>query len=496
MAGQIPIYNGNGLITGYQGQGPSAQGAGGMIPHYDVNGLITGYTNDSGTPRTPATQPSILNPTSPAAATGAGADPNKDFSLLNQVKSGPIAGAATGLLGDAGKAQATTNKTFDDYLNEFRTQAQNNKNILAQDQATLGDTTTLKNQLNTINTNFANAGNATNQQIIGANNNFQNSSSDILNQLQAENARYEAAAQNVANQAVNAGTMQNKMYQAASGTPGSNSGDMINRAIQTNLAVNIPLQQELSARRSALLTNVALPLAGQYRANTTGQLEGFQAPLNSQIAGMGTNAAQMVQSLKQALAGRSMQESQAYMNSLGIPIELQQQVLQGNIGAAQGLSTLDLGNTFYGLSNRYAPPGFSMPNYMAPPPNYNGFQPGGGGGRTGPFQNSGNVQSGPQAFDQNGQMISPGGVASNMPTYNQSNGNLYDQNGNIIRGPAQPAGYTQSGGNVYDRNGNWIGPSGAFQGQYPVNTMPPSAGGRYDDYGNVFDNSGNMNAGM
>lgn len=451
----IPKYSATGLITGYTSSGnqalkaaPGSVGAG-MLPVLNSSGQTVGYSSGTGHDHLPV-----------AGAPGAAPaeDPNSSVSLLHQVKSQPIADAAAGL-GTATAAAATaTTKSFKDYLAEAHDQNAKNAAQIETDRKTLNDTSAYEQQLKDINAQYSAASHGTNQQIIDSNNQYQQTQQKTVQQLAEENARYEAAAQAVAGQAVAAANGQNKLYQAASGTPTSDSGDMRARAIQAYLGVNTPLQADLSNRRLNQITNVMMPLNREYNTNRLQQLEGFQQPMDQSIASMGTASANTVESLKASLAGRSLNESIAYMQSMGIPFQVMQQVLSGNINNLAGLSAIDQGNTFYGLAQPYNNPNISLPTYTGAPV-----------GRPQNNQPNAPVNYGPQPVSNPGNGAPTGGDQNVREYYRQQTGFYPEQDPNFSQGR-----YNQALAIVHPSGGK------PMNSTYPANTGT-GTGGAYVD---------------
>lgn len=360
-----PIYDASGLIVGYKGQKNKSSA---QKPLVDASGLITGYSgsSESSTPQT-----GFANTGSATAGAAGSKDPNTQFNLLHQTKSPAIADAASGLMTNIKTATDQEAKSFTDYLNEAKQQAAQNKQQVQQDTATFNTAPTdLDARLTALEKQLATQLGGTNQQIQDANKQYADQQGQIISQLGTEDQNYADAVNNIAAQAVSSATAQNKLYQAASGTPTSDSGDMRNRAISAYLAAYLPAAKNIADMRIGQLTNFVSPIYGQERGNTVAQLQGFQAPMYTQLAQMGMSDAQIVTQLKSALAGRSLQESAQYLQQLGVPFALQQQILGGDLSNLGALSNIDLANTFYGLSSPYEAPSYFQPAYGSAIPPY------------------------------------------------------------------------------------------------------------------------------
>lgn len=403
-----PIINSSGLITGYEGAGAPVT-AGALKPVYNARGLVTDYSNGTGLDISPS-----------GGAAGDGGSPevgiatsatrpgnqNADFSLLNQTKNPAIAGAAADLLGQV----KTGPKDFQQYLDEAKQQIEQNKSQLEQDKKAF-DVGPLEGKLATYDKNFVDTMGGLDNKYSGLINDYRDAQQGQVGALQDELRNYETSSQAVADRALEYAQKRNSLYQAGSGTPTSDSGDMRQRAIQAFLDVNLPLQKELSAARQNLITNVQMPLNREVQGQSINQLTGFEAPLASTTANLFGGDAKYVASLRAQLAGRSMQESLQYMQSLGIPIQMQQQVLQGSLGLLGGLTGIDQQNTFYGLSSPYSPEITGIPDYTGAF-NY-------GGRRTGVLPVAPSVQAGSGVLPRT---VNPGVAAPIVPRAPVGNG--------------------------------------------------------------------------
>lgn len=363
----------------------------GILPQYSDTGQPTGQPGQTQT----GTQTPDPN------------DPNSQFQVLNKVKNPDIATAETGLLKNVTDTAATTAKTFNDYLNEARQQNQQNQAQLATDRNTINAAVSsvpdYAATLKSIDTNFANTARGINTQYAGINADYAKTVAGDVNQLADLNKQYETSAQAVADRALQYAQGQTQRYQLGSGTPMSNSGDLEQRYLQAYQDINLPLQQQLAQMRQNQLTNYITPLQKDVYGNTVNQAVGFQYPMESALANRFTGTANTIENLRATilpqLAGKSLQESITYMQSLGIPIAVAQQVLSGDISGLSGVQGIDLANTFYGLTTPYTNNVGILPQYS----------PGGGGSRTYPV--GGNAASyGVSA------VVNPGAQPSSTPS--------------------------------------------------------------------------------
>jgi hypothetical protein len=419
MAAAAPIYNSAGLLTGYQGQQQKIPLS--LSPQYSPGGLLTGYSPSQVT-GSPAVAPeysnSLTTPTSTASGNVVGGSsqstqpgglltkqtPGQQAAgqLLNNTavvaepKNPAITAATSNLLGDSQNVADQATKTFDDYLNEAKTATAGIQTQVATDTANLnalpGQTAA---RLNAINQNYANTtGNISNQYANLNQANVQTVGNDIAD-LSTINNNYATAAQNVADRAVQYAGGQIGKYQGGSGTPTSNSSDLENRYQQAYTDINLPVQQQIYQNQLGQLQNYITPLQEQLYGQNVNQAVNYNTTAANQIASMQTGSAEQIAALQQMVAGRSVSEAQQYLQSLGIPIQVAQQVLNGPTSNLATLTGVDSSNTNYGIASAYQPAVTSLPNNSNQPQRQPQL---GGYGNGAP-----NVQTGAQPMGANGQ---------------------------------------------------------------------------------------------
>lgn len=494
----------------------------GATPTRGVNGLITGYTQPGRTYTATAAPPEtgVLDPVTglyKSSKTGAiwnGSVTNANgtsstvqngkllpqdaygntlpvFTTTQTVKQPGIAAAANNLLSTNNTDTAALTKSFTDYLNEAKTLGDQGATQLTKDQAAVDPTDTI-NRLNTDSTNTADALNANNRNYVANQNQVQ---SDVANEntaaattsanriaalktnLDANNAQYEAASQAVAQQAWNKAQQGLSIYQLGSGTPTSASGNLSNRAIRAYTAINVPLQQDLANRATAetqTLDQQQQQADAQNYQDLINQYSG-KANLNSDVANrIGTTAqytgnldattAAQIQQLKTSTAGMSRAQAATYLQQLGIPFSVGQQVIAGQIQNLAGIQNVDANANYYTANTPYDPSRVpSAPTFSSgvPQRNYSPQAPIG--------INNGVRSYAPAPVTANGQPAPTPAPGQPAAPYG------YGQNGVQLQYADTPgSGLTNMGGGIYvDSLGNAYNAQGA-----PVsyNTMPTSGG--------------------
>lgn len=375
MAAASPLLSPNGLVVGYSGIAKPKTPLS-LAPIYGPNGLISSY---SGAPSTGTNgissdysltgQSGGLLPSGKTPGQNAADALANDTAVVSKVKNPAIATAETNLLGDSQNVAASATKSFDDYLNEAKATTAGIKPQVATDTANLnalpGQT---QAQLDAINKAYADKTSNISNTYAGLNaQNAAQVNSNIAD-LGTLNQQYETNAQAVADRALQYAGGQISRYQAGSGTPTSNSGDLTQRYINAYTDINLPLQKELSANRISQLENYVTPQERQLYGDTVSQAVGYDTTAANQIASMQTGSAQQIAALKQAVAGRGVSESMAYMQSLGIPISVAQTVLQGPTSNLATLTGIDANNTNYAIASDYQAPVSGSPLYNPPTP--------------------------------------------------------------------------------------------------------------------------------
>jgi hypothetical protein len=389
----------------------------------------------------------------------------------NPAISSQVAGAVDQNAQNTGMFQ----KSFSQYLQEAQNIGSQAPGQLAQAEAAINPAPTISrlnadvggatSSLNTTLNNYVNSQNQNQGNIASANQNYENTQNTNLatlgKNLTTENQNYATAAQNVAAQAYANALKQTNLYQLQSGTPASGSGALSNRYIADYNAVNLPLQADL-ANRSIATTNqlygLGSNLQNQYLGNLQTQYAGVGS-LNQDVAnrftsgnqyltGLDQQTAQYVQGLQQQVASMSPQLAMSYLQSMGVPMQMAQQIISGNTANLSQLTGLDQQANWYNAITPYQnnAPTFSSPRVNMPT------------APTQPWTANGGVANGGLLDQANSQM-----------------GSLGQMQQNWLQSPPGQAWLAQnktatSGSNNYGVSGNpyLFGPT-PTGGDYPLN---------------------------
>lgn len=420
-------------ITGYQPTNTSTYG--------NAFGNAGSLNEVTGQPKV---GPVNVNPLSPGANPN---DPNSYFSLLDQTKNPQVAANTNQLLTDQSSITGKTVQGFDNYL------AQETAALQAAGQQQTEDTKTLAAIPAGYQTaaTAATAGlSAAQQQEQGqyatANQNNAQTVQQEIAQLASLNTQEQSNVQNVAALADAAAQAQNSKFQLRpGGVPTANSGENETLAANTFSNINVPLQEALSQQQMAQEQNFIAPQEQALYAGQIGNIQ-FNANQASQLAQFGISNAAQVAQIQQAVTGKSFQEGLQYLQSLGIPLSVAQNVLSGSVSQLGSLSGTNNNNTFYGLAAPYGTPGLTSPSgYSFQTPQapqlsspYGRIQPGNtGGGSTYNFNGYGQPTN-------NGQVVVPPAGAPQYPPVTQNpyqNGTWYDPLNQTGNAPATNPGY-------------------------------------------------------
>jgi hypothetical protein len=337
-----PIYDSRGLVVGYTNEGASTNtgrsytagtGTGGVAP--SATGMAaapSGMPVSAGTPR--AVTPAV-----------------PEFTVTRTVKNPAITGAVDAAIANQQTTGQQLTKTFQDFMEEARQINAQAKTQLAKDQQAF-NTTNIERELPAINRNYEAGQNQVSADIAASNRDYAAETRATLERLSNENRAYETAAQAVAAQAVAQAQKRNNLFQLTTGTPTSNSGAMTNRAIRAYQDINVPLQRELSDRRYRQISDIERPLNRELYGNDQALLA-RQSSLESDFAGRQADTARYLQTLKMQVAGMERAQAQDYLRNLGLPFEIAQRVISGEIANLGALQGLDQAANFYTLNTPF-----------------------------------------------------------------------------------------------------------------------------------------------
>lgn len=195
----------------------------------------------------------------------------------------------------------------------------------------------------------------------------------VVQQVQNTLPQYDAAAKAVADQQMAAVNQQLSRYKMGTGTPSSGGSDEQRILADAAAKVYAPFEQAKIAEQQNILTGLALPVQQDITNRATAALTQFDPAAQAAIWSSGRATAQDVQSLKNAVATMSYQQAVQFMTALGVPAQVMQGILSGQIGQLGQLSQIEQGANYQGIQDRLGvyqsqPVGYSnatpgIPNY-------------------------------------------------------------------------------------------------------------------------------------
>lgn len=295
------------------------------------------------------------------------------FTTIKTEKQPGIATATGGLLDSFKKNATSTGTAFESFLSEARDVNAGAKAQLAKDKAAF-DTSKLEGELPKINQNYRAAQTNLTGQMKASNEDYAKQTADTIARLSDENAKYESAARAAADKAIGNATARVNLYQLTSGTPTSGSGNLTNRYARAVTDIEVPLQRELSARRYGQIADIERPYARELYGQDQALLA-RESALTQDFAVRDENTARYLSDLKMRVAGMARNQAQDYLRGLGLPFEMAQRILAGDISNLGGLQALDERANYYSVATPYQDsrlPMVSSPAYSAPSRGYMG----------------------------------------------------------------------------------------------------------------------------
>lgn len=189
--------------------------------------------------------------------------------------------------------------------------------------------------------------------------------------------KYDAAAKAVADQQMALVGQNLNRYKMGTGTPSSIGSDEERILAGEAAKVYAPMELAKIQAEQGMITGLSLPVQQDITNRATSALTQFNPQVQAAIWSSGRATAQDVQNLKVAVAGMSYQQALQFMTALGVPVQVQQSILSGQIGQLGQLGQIESGANYQGLQDilgvyQAQPLGFNMgippiPNY---PPRY------------------------------------------------------------------------------------------------------------------------------
>lgn len=291
------------------------------------------------------------------------------YKPVDIIKSPEIAGATSKLLETFKKGAEDSLKGFDDFMGEFKTA---NTEALGKSRSA----TNIDPYIDTARDQQARYSDALDRSATdyaALNQDDRARQQDILTRTNALLPEYDRSANAIGDRQLQELTKRISRYKAGSGTPTSLGSDELRIAARGAADVLLPLEQAKIDRKFNILSNLELPMEQRYTDRETNRIANFNPQIAAQQFQTGQATESTIQGLKMQVAQMSFQDAERYMRSLGVPEQLKQQILSGQIGQLGQLAQLEDMSRYRGLNdvlgaNLSQPVGYSMATGGLPSP--------------------------------------------------------------------------------------------------------------------------------
>lgn len=272
---------------------------------------------------------------------------NDRYKAVEVVKDQPVADEASKLLDTFKTAAASSLKDFDSHVNDFnsdvasaRAKANTATDIGGTEAALRGMQGKYNTSLDTASNDYArlNAENAAAERALVA-------------RAEGVLPEYDQAALNIGDRMAAALGAQESRYKRASGTPRSMGSSDTRRLLRNQADVYLPLEQQRIARKLDLIQNLSLPVQRDIYGNERARISQFNPEIARQEFATGQATEQTIQGLRQAVANMSYDSAQRYMQALGVPDQLRQQIISSQISSLGAIGQLNEMSRYRGLQD-------------------------------------------------------------------------------------------------------------------------------------------------
>lgn len=334
--------------------------------------LPPGWVNPYGSAASAASAQGVQVPYAPPGTMINPNDPTQRYKPVDIIKSPDIASAQQELMKTFQDSASASLKDFNTYLSNF-------KNDLGAARAAgkaATDPATIASDIASMRGNQSRY-EAALQGDMGAlaDINRENAAAQqgIVSQANAILPQYDSAAKAVADQQMQAVQRQLSRYKMGTGTPRSGGTDEERLLADAAARVYAPFEQGKIDRQLNLLTGLALPVQRDIANRATAAAAGFNPQAQGEIFRSGMATQRDVQNLRDTVANMSYQQALQFMQAAGIPAQIMQQILSGQISQLGALGQLEDQSRYRGLHDILGvypsqPMGFS--NRTPPLPNY------------------------------------------------------------------------------------------------------------------------------
>lgn len=196
-----------------------------------------------------------------------------------------------------------------------------------------------------------------------------------LAEMRATLPMYDTASQNAANLQLDQLNNRVSRYKLAKGGGlGLGSDEMAIQAAGAR-AIQVPVELAKIQARQNIAQNVELPIIQQDAARSGQFYQNFMPGVAASQYNSASAVSNAIQQLRMHTAGMSYQNALQYMQSVGVPEQIQQQILGQQLGNLGSINSLESGSRYQGLQDRLGvdvsqPVGYAPATGGLPVPRY------------------------------------------------------------------------------------------------------------------------------
>lgn len=276
-------------------------------------------------------------------------DPNR-YQPLEVIKSPAVAGATNVLMDSFKQGAEATQKGWTDFFKEAQAAQGMNKAAFEREQQSF-NVQPLADDLRQTNADFAGRSRDIGARYVADDAEYEASQRALMDKAYlTNNNEIDAAKLAVANRLSAAAQGQVSRYKAGSGTPtslGSSELRMSQRAISDSY---LPYELDRVNRKMGLITNYEMPLEREYAARDAATL-GNEYQSERYLSERNADTEKQIKQLELSVAGMSRAQAESYVRSLGLPMQIQQEILARHIANLGGIAQLEDQSRYRGLQD-------------------------------------------------------------------------------------------------------------------------------------------------
>lgn len=319
-----------------------------------LNMFVSSQTGKPFTGKHPQTGQSYVNgqPTGVQVPYGGGReinpnDPNQRYQAVNIQRNPELANIARDLADQLAKTANDNLLSFNEYKKEFESELASAK----AKSAAATDIGPFTNEMRGYQSRYETALDAASRDYADVNARTAAAERAIVQEARDLIPSYDRAAQDAANLQLAALQRNVSRYRAASGVPtgmGSNEQALLAREAANIL---VPMEQAKIAQRYNILDRYVMPTTLDIANRETAKAAQFDPMIAAQKFQSGTATAQTIQQLSMATANMAREDAVRFMMAIGVPEQIQQQIVSGNIANAIALNQLFSQSRYQGLQD-------------------------------------------------------------------------------------------------------------------------------------------------